>query len=241
MSVRTQVDRVKAKVATIRNKFVSLGIAKSTDNIDALATAAESIPKRTSEDLTASGATVTAPAGYYPSGVSTSVQTAGIGLPTLTVDAYDEDNEIGIKATTNQSVGYVSSEKQRTVETFATLTVDGNKVTMECRGAKIERTVGASIATCSIKVKFTTNAGNILTSATTIANGAFSAFKSDTKSGEFTINNVVCGSALSIATSTMCSLYWSGTKTDHRSLYGGTITVPSSAGTYTVEVGMLDD
>lgn len=100
---------------------------------------------------------------------------------------------------------------------------------------------GASVATCTINVTFTTNAGNTLTSATTFANGKFSAFNSTTKSGTFTIQNVVCGSALSIGTTYMCSLYWSGSQQAHQSLLGGMITVPSTPGTYTVEVGVLDD
>lgn len=84
------------------------------------------------------------------------------------------------------------------------------KYTLDQMAELAAEPVGASIDTCTINVTFTIDAGNTLTSATTFANGVFSAFKSITKSGTFTIQNVVCGSALSIGTSTMCSLYWSG-------------------------------
>ena len=100
---------------------------------------------------------------------------------------------------------------------------------------------GARINTCTVNVTFTKNTGNTLISATTFANGAISVFNSRSHSGTVTIANVVCGSAVSINTAVMCSLYWSGSKEDHYSLYGGTITVPTAPGTYTVEVGEVDD
>ena len=175
MSLIAQVNRIKENAAIIRNKFVSLGLAKSTDNLDALATAAN---------------------GITP---------VGIGKPIITTTAYDEDNEIAITATTNQGAGFIRDATiQPSIETYATLTVDGNKVTMLCAGAKIERTVGASIKTCTVNVTFSKNAGITLISATTFASGTISVVNqrvSDKNSGQsFSIPNVVCGSALSINT-----------------------------------------
>lgn len=212
MSIKTEVDRIKAKVGIIRNKFVSLELAKSTDNIDALATAA-----------------------YY-------IEKVGIGKPTISTTAYDEDNEIAIRAKSNQSQGYVVAKNQLYVETYATLTVDGNKVTMECKGAKIERTVGTSIATCTVTITRSTNTGACLISATTFANGAFSVFNSDATSGTVTIPNVVCGSSISVNTSYPVSFYgWTYGQKVQRSSMGGTLTAPTTSGTYTVDIGVLDD
>lgn len=76
------------------------------------------IPSRSSNDLTASGATVSAPAGYYKQAASKSVATATQATPTITVDA----NGL-ITASATQSAGYVASgtksaTKQLTVETW---------------------------------------------------------------------------------------------------------------------------
>lgn len=216
MSLIAQVNRIKENAAIIRNKFVSLGLAKSTDNLDALATAAN---------------------GITP---------VGIGKPIITTTAYDEDNEIAITATTNQGAGFIRDATiQTSTETYATLTVDGNKVTMLCAGAKIERTVGASIDTCTVNVTFSKNAGATLISATTFENGTISVVNQPVQNNNsgrsFSIQNVVCGSALSINTEYMTSFYGSFNKHYHQTLQGGTITVPTAPGTYTVEVGELDD
>lgn len=185
----------KSITPTITQGYVSTGTAGT---VSVSGTGTKQLTKRTSSSLTASGLTVTAPAGYYHSKAT--------------------------KTLTDSNL--VASNIKKDVTIFG--------VTGTHEG-------GASIATCTINVKFTTNAGNCLTSATTFSNGAFSAFNSTTKSGTFTIQNVVCGSALSIGTTYMCSLYWSGSQQAHLSLYGGMITVPSASGTYTVEVGALDD
>lgn len=214
MSIKIEVNRIKSKVGIIRDKFVSLGLAKSTDNLDALATAANGITKITAV------------------------------LPTVTVEADDDESEIYISAYTEQPRGYTDGGKSGIVGKYIKLKIDGDTAIMYDGGnpsQEVRRKVGASIDTCTVNVTFTTNTGNTLISATKFANGAFSVFNSQSNSGTVTIANVVCGSALSINTTQMCSLYWSGSKQDHRSLQGGTITVPASSGTYTVEVGMVDD
>lgn len=55
-------------------------------------------------DLTASGATVTVPAGYYPAQVSKSVATATQATPSITVDSGGK-----ITATATQAAGYVTA------------------------------------------------------------------------------------------------------------------------------------
>lgn len=127
------------------------------------------------------------------------------------------------------------------------LTVDGNKVTVPAGyypyGA--QKTAGVTIDTCTVNVTFSKNAGITLISATTFENGTISVVNqrvSDKNSGQsFSIPNVVCGSALSINTEYIVSFYGSFDKYYHGFSLGGTITVPSAPGTYTVEVGELDD
>lgn len=80
------------------------------------------IPSKSGTDLTASGATVTVPAGYYPAKTSKSVATATQATPSITVDS---GGKITVSAT--QAAGYVTAgtktaTKQLTVQAAKTWT-----------------------------------------------------------------------------------------------------------------------
>lgn len=80
------------------------------------------IPSKAASDLTASGATVTVPAGYYPGQASKSVATATQATPSITVDAGGK-----ITASATQAAGYVTAgtkagTKQMTVQAAKTWT-----------------------------------------------------------------------------------------------------------------------
>lgn len=80
------------------------------------------IETKTSSNLTASGATVTVPAGYYASQVTKSVSTATQATPSVSVDSSGL-----ITASATQTAGYVSSgtksaTKQLTTQTAKTIT-----------------------------------------------------------------------------------------------------------------------
>lgn len=74
-----------------------------------------SIPIRSEADLTASGATVSVPAGFYESAVSKDVATAPQATPSIYVDSAGL-----ITASATQSAGYVSSGTQSATEQLAT-------------------------------------------------------------------------------------------------------------------------
>lgn len=81
------------------------------------------IPTKTQNDLTVSGAQVKVPAGYYETLVTKSVATTGLGTPTIAVDATGN-----ITATvTHTASGYVeadakSATKQLTTQAAVTIT-----------------------------------------------------------------------------------------------------------------------
>lgn len=66
MSIASQITRLNTARNTIRTKFVQLGIAKATDDISTLATAAEGIENRGAVSATVQeGDTYTIPKGYH--------------------------------------------------------------------------------------------------------------------------------------------------------------------------------
>lgn len=81
-----------------------------------------SIAAKSESDITASGKTVTVPAGYYASSADKSVETATQATPTISVD-----NSGKITATSEQSAGYVaagtkSATKQLSTQAAQTIT-----------------------------------------------------------------------------------------------------------------------
>lgn len=66
MSIATEIARIQDSTATIRSKFVELGISQSTDKIDDLATNSEAIENRGAVSATVQeGDTYTIPKGYH--------------------------------------------------------------------------------------------------------------------------------------------------------------------------------
>lgn len=66
MSIEVQISRIEANRNTIRSKLVELGMAVSTDNLDALADALDNLINRGAVSVTVKeGDTYTIPAGYH--------------------------------------------------------------------------------------------------------------------------------------------------------------------------------
>lgn len=70
-------------------------------------TASGQVPVKSSSDLTVSGATVTAPAGMYPSAASKSVASGSEGTPT-TISGLVQNHSISITPTVTNTAGYIS-------------------------------------------------------------------------------------------------------------------------------------
>lgn len=92
------------------------------------------IPTKTSSDLTASGATVNVPAGYYATNTTKSVATATQATPTVSIDSAGK-----ITASATQSAGYVSAgtktgTKQLTTQAAKTITPSTSSQTAVASG-----------------------------------------------------------------------------------------------------------
>ena len=95
------VDKIKTKAGVSS----TLAGSEIEDAIDSILTPTDgTIPTKTSSNLTASGATVTVPAGYYASQASKSVSTATKAKPTISVSSSGV-----VSASYTQSAGYVTS------------------------------------------------------------------------------------------------------------------------------------
>lgn len=99
------------------------------------------IETKTSSNLTASGATVTVPAGYYASNATKSVTTATQATPSISVDSAGK-----ITASATQTAGYVSAgtksgTKQLTTQAAKTITPSTSSQTAVASGVYTTGTV----------------------------------------------------------------------------------------------------
>lgn len=127
--ILTQLNRIDNNIDAAFEKCRALGATMpSTINSDYLADTIETIPSsadipvKTAADMTVSGATVTAPAGWYKQAASKAVPTATQATPSIEVNSSGL-----ITAKTTQSAGYVpsgtkSATKQLTQQAGKTVT-----------------------------------------------------------------------------------------------------------------------
>lgn len=112
-----------ATLPTLDNPAVAADILSGKEAIDGDGNVITgTIATRTSSNLTASGATVTVPAGYYASQATKSVATATQATPSVSIDANGK-----ITASATQTAGYVSAgvttgKKQMTTQAAKTIT-----------------------------------------------------------------------------------------------------------------------
>lgn len=84
MSIASQITRINNDKALIKDKLMALGLAQSSDNLDDLATAVDSIVNRGAVQATVgSGETYTIPAGYHNGSGTVSGTGGGGGGGTL--------------------------------------------------------------------------------------------------------------------------------------------------------------
>lgn len=104
------------------------------------------IPTKSNNDLTPSGATITGPAGYYSSGISKSVATTTKATPTISKTSTGK-----LKASYTQSAGYVTSG-----------TVDSNEVSASSLDSNLtENNIKNGVTIFGVQGKYTGANGRI--------------------------------------------------------------------------------
>ena len=103
------------------------------------------IPRKSSTDLTVSGATVTAPAGYYSSSSSKSVATGSAGTPTATKGTVS-NHSVSITPSVTNTTGYITggTKNGTAVSVSASELVSGTK-SITANGTGIDVTNYASV------------------------------------------------------------------------------------------------
>lgn len=132
------------------------------------------IPTKTASNLTASGATVTVPAGYYASQATKSVATATQATPTVSVNSAGK-----ITASATQTAGYVSAgtktgTKQLTTQAAKTVTPTKSSQTAVASGVYTTGavTVAAIPSQYITTTDATASADEIMSGETAYVNGS---------------------------------------------------------------------
>ena len=132
------------------------------------------IATKTSSDLTASGAKVTVPAGYYATAAEKSVTTASRAGTSITTTADDTNDKLTIKASNNQSTGYVTGSN-KTATKIVTLSVA--KPTIDASGNVTSVATAQDNSTSPVKVSKTSEALALGTGSLSVSGNTVTASK----------------------------------------------------------------
>jgi hypothetical protein len=119
------------------------------------------IESKSSADLTASGATVTAPAGYYASAASKSVASGSAGTPTATKGTVT-NHSVSVTPSVTNTTGYITggTKTGTAVTVSASELVSGTKTISASGTTDVTNYESASVASGSAKTPNTTITAN---------------------------------------------------------------------------------
>ena len=151
----TQMD-VTGKTVTARS-MLSGTTALKNDGTDITGT----IESKTSSDLTASGATVTAPAGYYASNASKSVASGSAGTPTASKGTVS-NHSVSVTPSVTNTTGYITggTKTGTAVTVSASELVSGTKTISASGTTDVTNYESVSVASGSAKTPNTTITAN---------------------------------------------------------------------------------
>lgn len=241
--VSKQLDRIEGAVADIKTAIENQGVpVYKTAKIDDLAGLISNITKEDGKIYALSKFNTTTGVFTAEARVSTAgyVETSDTASVTydLTTQAAKTVTPTTSDLTAVESGMYTTGAI--TVKGDANLIAGNIKKGVSIFGVTGTHEGGASIATCNITVTISDSVGYIGVTATTFAEGAVGTFAQNKSSGTFTINNVVCGSIISV----ICNGYFSISTSMTQSTVGSTsiyLKAPSATGSYTAQIIAYDD
>lgn len=120
-----------------------------------------SIASKTSSDLTASGDTITAPAGYYASSASKAVASGSAGTPTATKGTVSS-NSVSVTPSVTNTTGYITggTKTGTPVTVSASELVSGTKTISSSGTTDVTNYASASVAAGSATTPATTITAN---------------------------------------------------------------------------------
>lgn len=126
-----------------------------------------SIESKDSSDLTASGAMVTVPAGYYAEDASKSVSSGSVNQPTITVDSSGN-----VKATVSYSSGYISSGSTYGTKALGTGSVSVSGPVVTASAGYYPSSVRKTISSGSVpSPTITVDEDGLITAKTSVSGG----------------------------------------------------------------------
>jgi len=159
------------------------------------------VTQRNSSDLTASGATVTVPAGYYSSQASKAIGTGSVAAPTITVDS--ETGEISASARIN-AAGYLALNTTRS--STAQLDTQEDLTITPTTSPQIAVTAGKyTTGTVVVAAMPSGTAGTPTATKGTVSNHAISVTPSVTNSAGYIAGGTKNGTGVTVAASELVS------------------------------------
>ena len=170
------LSKTVSNTPTVSAGYISSGTAGNTD---ILLTA--SVNTRSSSDLTASGATVTAPAGYYASSASKAVTSGTAGTPTATKGTVSS-HSISVTPSVTNTTGYITGgTKTGTAVTVSASELVSGNLAITSNGSGIDVT---EYATVSVSVSGGGGSSMTVATATKTLTSAASSIQFTGLSGE---------------------------------------------------------
>ena len=188
------------------------------------------IASKSSSDLTASGATVTAPAGYYPNAASKSVASGNAGTPTATKGTVS-NHSISVTPSVTNTTGYITGDTLTgtAVTVSASELVSGTKSITASGTTDVTNYASASVAEGSATTPTTSITANPTISVS--SGGLITASVSESKSVTPTV------SAGYVSSGTAGTVSVSGSNTQQLSTKAAATITPSTTSQTAVAAG----
>lgn len=175
------------------------------------------IATKTSSDLTASGATVSVPAGYYAAKASKSVSTVDRASTSLSGSADTANAKITYTASNNQGTGYVTGSNKTATKTV-TLTASGATVTASDGSVSVSKSVSG-----------VNRASTVLTGTADAANAKITYSASNNQgTGYVTGSNAVATKIVTLTASGNTVTASDGSISVSKAVAGGSATTPAT-------------